>query len=159
MKLAQACPDRAMLLKCPSSLEISFSCIFGWHLSMWLQRELLLIRYVPVSIDDFIAHCLVYVQHEWVILVLLGVAPRDMRLTAGHHQGYCMSSAVFAPSRFALRCHLLLWGIYFCLQKLFTLSVCCCSKVTKIVELLLVAVKECTFPLNALCQVPFPFPY
>lgn len=40
MKSAQACPDRAMLFKCPSSLEISLSCIFGWPLSMWAAKKI-----------------------------------------------------------------------------------------------------------------------
>lgn len=59
LKRAQACPDRAMFFKCPSSLEISLGCIFGW-LSINVGCKENCYWYVPVSIDDFIAQCLVY---------------------------------------------------------------------------------------------------
>lgn len=48
------------------------------------------------------------IQHKCITLVLLGVTPRDMGLTAGHYPGHYVSSAVAAPSSSALGYHFLL---------------------------------------------------
>lgn len=44
---APTCSDRVLLFKCLSFLEISLSCFFGWHLSMWAAKSI-----APARVQD-----------------------------------------------------------------------------------------------------------
>lgn len=113
MAPADSLPTQALTQQCSLSACLpreSISVAFvGWHLSMRAAK-----RIVTAMAQDRVMilwHSIWYavgVQHEWIILVLLGVAPSDMRLSADHYQGCYVSSAVLAPSRSALGCHFLL---------------------------------------------------